>query len=140
MAWEKQLARFFLVSISGLVLTNLLMFVGVEIVVLHYLIAKIIAVGAVFLWTFIFHNIFSFKPANRSTMTKLTQQDKKKTSGKTGSKASILKNIPIDFGQANLRQTTKGKLIAMSLVKEKQGKKAWQLKVIKSTDEDHEEL
>ncbi len=35
-----------------------------------------------------------------------------------------LKKIPLDFGQANLRTTTKGKLIALSLVKDGKGKKA----------------
>lgn len=37
---------------------------------------------------------------------------------------SILKKIPIDFGQANLRRTTYGKIIAMSHISLGHGKKA----------------
>ena len=37
---------------------------------------------------------------------------------------NYLKKIPIDFGQANLRFTTKGKLIALNLIDNGEGKKA----------------
>ncbi len=37
---------------------------------------------------------------------------------------SILKKIPVDLGQADLRETTKGKLIALSLIKGGNGKNA----------------
>ncbi|BET69634.1 hypothetical protein ASA1KI_45520 [Opitutales bacterium ASA1] len=38
--------------------------------------------------------------------------------------SELLKSIPIDLGQANLRTTTKGKMIALSLVPDGQGKRA----------------
>lgn len=59
--WFEQLARFWIVSLSGLALTNLGMYVGVDIIGLSYFFSKLGCIGLVFIWTFILHNVFSFK-------------------------------------------------------------------------------
>ena len=59
--WIAQLRRFAIVSVSGLLLTNGVMWVGVDYLLIHYLIVKIAAVGIVFIFTYVFHNLYSFK-------------------------------------------------------------------------------
>ena len=58
--WKSQMRRFVSVSINGLILTNLFMYIGVELLSFLYLYAKIVTIGLVFIFTAIFHNFFSF--------------------------------------------------------------------------------
>lgn len=62
--WQNQLVRFWVVSITGLILTNIGMFVGVDLLMLSYLLTKLGCIGIVFVWTFILHNLFSFRTAS----------------------------------------------------------------------------
>ena len=67
--WMGQLARFTTVSASGLLLTNIVMFVGVDLFYIQYILSKIWAVGIVFFWTFVMHNVFSFKSKDAITIS-----------------------------------------------------------------------
>jgi putative flippase GtrA len=67
--WMGQLARFTTISASGLLLTNMVMFVGVDLFHIQYILSKIWAVGIVFFWTFVMHNVFSFKSRNTVTIS-----------------------------------------------------------------------
>lgn len=67
--WRGQLARFTTVSASGLLLTNMVMFVGVDLFHIQYILSKIWAVGIVFFWTFVMHNVFSFKSKDAVTIS-----------------------------------------------------------------------
>ncbi|MHA1864451.1 MAG: GtrA family protein [Candidatus Thorarchaeota archaeon] len=59
--WMSQFARFWVVSLTGLAITNVIMYFGVDILLLTYLLSKIGAIGVVFIWTLILHSFFSFK-------------------------------------------------------------------------------
>ena len=59
--WRTQLRRFTIVSVSGLLLTNVVMWIGVEYFLVHYFIVKVAAVGIVFIWTYVLHSVYSFK-------------------------------------------------------------------------------
>lgn len=49
------------VSASGSILTNIIMYVGIGKLFLYYLVVKMVSIAVVFAWTFVFHNIFSFR-------------------------------------------------------------------------------
>jgi putative flippase GtrA len=59
--WTEQLGRFTLVSASGLILSNIIMCGGIDKLFLFYLVVKMVSIAVVFAWTFVFHNIFSFR-------------------------------------------------------------------------------
>lgn len=59
--WRNQLLRFFMVSITCLMITNIIMFIGVSILLINYLPMKMVAIVVVLFFTFTFHNLFSFK-------------------------------------------------------------------------------
>lgn len=59
--WMSQLARFWVVSITGLVITNVILYIGVDILLFPYILTKLGAIGVVFIWTFLLHSFFSFK-------------------------------------------------------------------------------
>ena len=59
--WSRQLMRFITVSVSGLALTYVLLYIGVELLSYPYVLVKIGCVGVVFILTFMLHSVFSFK-------------------------------------------------------------------------------
>ena len=59
--WTVQLGRFMLVSASGLILTNIIMYSGIDKLFLYHLVVKMVSIAVVFAWTFVFHNLFSFR-------------------------------------------------------------------------------
>ncbi|MHA2031695.1 MAG: GtrA family protein [Candidatus Kariarchaeaceae archaeon] len=59
-AWSEQFLRFVTVSVNGLLLTNIFMFIGVDHLDLDYLFSKLITIGLVFIYTATLHNFFSF--------------------------------------------------------------------------------
>ena len=52
---------FVLVGIGGLLLNHLILYVGVDIISAHYLIAKIVSAGTVFWFNFLIRGFFVFK-------------------------------------------------------------------------------
>ena len=105
--WIAQLRRFTIVSVSGLLLTNVVMWIGVEYFLVHYLIVKVIAVGIVFIWTYIFHNVYSFKSDASIQNGSVTMM---KAIGRA------LRRLPIDLGQGELRFDTMAKVIGMRAI------------------------
>ncbi|MFX0183677.1 MAG: GtrA family protein [Candidatus Hodarchaeota archaeon] len=67
--WVNQLSRFAGVSTSGLITTNLIMYIGVDIFSIHYIVVKIVAIVFVFFLTFTLHNLFSFKSNEKNTVS-----------------------------------------------------------------------
>ncbi len=59
-AWSKQFRKFVTVSINGLILTNIFMYTGVDLLEIGYINAKIITIGIIFIYTATLHNFFSF--------------------------------------------------------------------------------
>ncbi|MCE7734012.1 MAG: GtrA family protein [Candidatus Heimdallarchaeota archaeon] len=59
--WKTQFRRFITVSGTGFLLSNFVLYVSIEFILLDDLLAKIIAIGMVFVYTFILHNFYSFK-------------------------------------------------------------------------------
>lgn len=59
--WIVQLRRSIIVTMFGLLITNVVMWIGVEYLLVHYLIVKMAAIGIVFIWTYTLHNVYSFK-------------------------------------------------------------------------------
>jgi len=105
--WITQLRRFTIVSVSGLLLTNVVMWIGVEYLLIHYFIVKVAAVGVVFIWTYIFHNMYSFKSDANIQSEGGTM---KKTIGR------VLRRLPIDLGQGEMRFDTMAKVIGMRAI------------------------
>ncbi len=105
--WMEQLGRFTIVSVSGLLLTNAVMWVGVEYLLLHYLAVKVAAVGIVFIWTYVLHNAYSFK--QRSSLTD-SDTSMMKALG------HALRRLPIDLGQGEMRFDTMAKVIGMRTI------------------------
>ncbi len=58
--WSEQLLKFVTVSINGLFLTNIFMFIGVDHLDMDYLFSKVITIGLIFIYTATLHNFFSF--------------------------------------------------------------------------------
>ncbi|MFO7837722.1 MAG: GtrA family protein [Candidatus Thorarchaeota archaeon] len=121
--WMTQLGRFTFVSVTGLFLTNVVMLIGVEYLLMHYLVVKVAAIGIVFIWTYILHNLYSFKTGRDSREHGTSHQEgfshsysKQVDDGvrrmmKAFGKA--LRNLPIDFGQGEMRFDTMAKIIGM---------------------------
>lgn len=59
--WEHQFRRFLLVSGSGFILSNIILALSIELGNIPEEFSKIIAIGFVFVYTFILHNFYSFK-------------------------------------------------------------------------------
>ena len=59
--WQHQFRRFLLVSGSGLILSNFVLALSIELINIPEDISKILAIGVVFVYTFILHNFYSFK-------------------------------------------------------------------------------
>jgi len=60
--WKNQLLRFFMVSITCLMITNIIMFTGVSILSINYLPMKMVAIVVVLFFTFIFITYFHLNP------------------------------------------------------------------------------
>ncbi|MHA2250185.1 MAG: GtrA family protein [Candidatus Kariarchaeaceae archaeon] len=58
--WSKQLRKFATVSINGMILTNIFMFIGVDLLEQSYLYTKLVIIGIIFIYTLTLHNYFSF--------------------------------------------------------------------------------
>lgn len=41
---------------SGLILTNIIMYGGIDKLFLYYMVVKMVSIAVVFTWTFVFHN------------------------------------------------------------------------------------
>lgn len=63
--WNNQLKRFVMVSVNGLIITNILLFIGVSFFKLSYIISKLITVAIVFIYTATLHNFVSFSKNNK---------------------------------------------------------------------------
>ena len=59
--WQHQFRRFLLVSGSGFLISNLVLALSIELINIPEDISKILAIGVVFVYTFILHNFYSFK-------------------------------------------------------------------------------
>lgn len=58
--WITQFRKFFTVSLNGMILTNIFMFIGVDILDQPYLYSKLVIVIIIFMYTLFFHNFYSF--------------------------------------------------------------------------------
>jgi len=54
-------ALFFLVGVGGLLLNNLILYIGVDILSLHLLLSKLVSAGTVFCFNFLIRGFFVFK-------------------------------------------------------------------------------
>ncbi|MCH8907519.1 MAG: GtrA family protein [Candidatus Heimdallarchaeota archaeon] len=59
--WKQQFGRFLLVSGSGFILSNLILYTLVESQKMNKEISKLIAIGILFFYTFVMHNFYSFE-------------------------------------------------------------------------------
>ena len=64
--WITQFKKFFTVSINGLILTNICMFVGVTILNQLYLYVKLVVAILIFSYTLFFHNFYSFSKRSKT--------------------------------------------------------------------------
>ena len=58
-------SKYALVSLSGLTLNTLLMYLGTQVLGLYYLLAQVIATGIVLVWNFTLNGIWTFRAIGR---------------------------------------------------------------------------
>ncbi|MBU1036983.1 GtrA family protein [Patescibacteria group bacterium] len=65
---DKRIARqftvFFIVALVGLAINNTILYLGVEVFNLWYMLAKVIAAAVTLIWSFIGHKYITFRPQN----------------------------------------------------------------------------
>lgn len=57
--------KYAIVSLTGLALNTLLMYLGTEVLALHYLVAQVISTLLVLIWNFSVNSIWTFRASNR---------------------------------------------------------------------------
>lgn len=58
---KEAMSKFFLVAIFGAAINTALMYIGIQLMHLYYLLAQIIATGIVLLWNFAANKLWTFK-------------------------------------------------------------------------------
>lgn len=53
--------KFFIIAMLGLLLNSVIMLVGTEILIMHYLLAQVMATGIVLVWNFTGNYLWSFR-------------------------------------------------------------------------------
>ena len=61
---KEAMSKFFVVAVIGAVINTILMYLGVDVFHLYYLLAQILATGIVLLWNFIVNKFWTFGQAS----------------------------------------------------------------------------
>lgn len=57
---KEAMSKFFIVAVFGAVINTILMYIGVDILHLYYLLAQVLATGTVLLWNFVVNKFWTF--------------------------------------------------------------------------------
>jgi putative flippase GtrA len=58
---KEAMSKFFAVAIFGAIVNTTLMYVGINIIHMYYLLSQIVATGIVLIWNFIINKVWTFQ-------------------------------------------------------------------------------